>query len=259
MKVFILQTDIAWADPQANILQAEKLLEENAPEKGALIVLPEMWATGFAVNPIGIAEDEGTSIALAWMKRTARERGCAVSGSLAMSVEDGSYRNRHYFVTPTSTHYYDKRHLFAHGHEDDFIIPGREAVIVEWQGWCLLLLTCYDLRFPVFSRYGRAGEYDAIILVANWPDKRQHSWNILTQARAIENQCYVLAANRCGNDPKSHYIGGSAIINPLGQKLCEAADAATSISTDLELNELQAKRQRFRVLADRDTDLYLRV
>ncbi len=259
MRAVVLQTDIAWADPQVNILQAEKLLEEHAPEAGALIVLPEMWATGFAVNPIGIAEDESTSIALAWMKRTARECGCAVSGSLAVSMGDGSYRNRHYFVTPERTEYYDKRHLFAHGHEDDFITPGRETVIVEWQGWRLLLLTCYDLRFPVFSRYGRAGEYDAIILVANWPAKRQHAWNILTQARAIENQCFVLAANRCGNDPQCHYIGGSAIINPLGQKLCEAADAAISISADLELDELQAMRQRFRVLADRDTDLYLMV
>ena len=259
MKVFILQTDIAWADPQANILRAEKLLEEHSPEEGTLIVLPEMWATGFAVNPIGIAEEESSSSALAWMKRTACERGCAVSGSLAVCVEDGSYRNRHYFVTPTSTHFYDKRHLFAHGHEDDFITPGREAVIVEWQGWRLLLLTCYDLRFPVFSRFGRAGEYDAIILVANWPSKRQHAWSILTRARAIENQCYVMAANRIGNDPQCLYTGGSAIINPLGEIICEAHDETTIISTDLKHDELEAMRKRFRVLDDRDTDLYLRV
>lgn len=251
MKITLLQTDIAWCNPQENIRRVEALMDGT--DASDLFVLPEMWATGFVIDPVGVAEDEDKSVALQWMQQTAQQRGCALSGSLAIRVADGSYRNRHYFVTPESLYYYDKHHLFSHGHEDQAYTAGQDAVIVEWKGWRWLLLTCYDLRFPVFSRYGVAGEYDGIILVANWPERRQEAWNVLSRARAMENQCYVVAVNRVGDDPVTHYIGGSMVIDPIG-RVMETIKTATSGTAVAEpdLAVLQSMRQRFRVLADRD-------
>ncbi|MBQ9187635.1 MAG: nitrilase family protein [Prevotella sp.] len=250
MKIALLQTDIVWATPSANIRRAEDMMVQ-AP--GAdLYVLPEMWATGFATRPEGIAEEEATSAALAWMKRTALQHNCAISGSLAVRIEDGSYRNRHFFVTPEDVVFYDKRHLFTHGHEDKHYTAGNEAIIVSWQGWRLLLQTCYDLRFPVFSRYGRAGEYDAIVYVANWPEKRQLAWQTLIRARAIENQCYVLAVNRTGDDKICHYAGGSAVIDPIGRLVAECSSAERPVVTEISIDKLKEMRSHFRVLEDRD-------
>ena len=242
MKVSLLEMDIAWGEPQKNILTAERLMNENA--EAELYVLPEMWATGFVVEPDGIAEDEDSSKALQWMKTAANERHCAISGSLAVKVGE-SYRNRHYFVTPESVSFYDKHHLFSYGHEDKQYVRGEHPVIVSWQGFRILLQTCYDLRFPVFSRYGRAGEYDAAIYVANWPRKRQLAWDMLIRARAIENQCYVIAVNRIGTDPVCDYAGGSAFIDPVGRTL-------KGLSADLSMDKLRLMRSRFRVLDDRD-------
>ncbi len=252
MRITLLQTDVAWARPEENIARAEALIEGAAGSD--LYVLPEMWATGFVVEPTGIAEEESTSAALAWMKRTVRARGCAISGSLAVRVSDGSYRNRHYFATPEHMVYYDKRHLFAHGHEDEFYTRGDEAVIVEWRGWRLLLQTCYDLRFPVFSRYGRAGEYDAIIYVANWPESRQLAWETLVRARAIENQCYVMAVNRVGAAAQCHYLGGSMVIDPMGRTVAECSQVEHWATVALDIEKLRAMRSRFRVLDDRDVN-----
>ena len=253
MKVNLLQTDIAWADPQENIHRVEAMIA-HTDEDTSLYVLPEMWATGFAISPEGIAEEEASSEALAWMRQTAIDRDCAISGSLAVHLTDGTFRNRHYFVTPTGTSFYDKRHLFTHGHEDRCYTAGSQAVVVEWQGWKWLLLTCYDLRFPVFSRYGRAGLYDGIILVANWPEQRQSAWEVLTRARAMENQCYVLAVNRAGSDPVTTYVGGSMVIDPIGRIVAEAEAGRPSIVTaQPDIEKLRLMRHRFRVLSDRDT------
>lgn len=252
MNIVLLQTDIVWADPAANISHAERLIG-SAPQAD-LYVLPEMWATGFATSPDGIAEDEQQSLALRWMKTVAAERNCALSGSLAVKVQDGTYRNRHYFVTPDATHFYDKRHLFTHGHEDWHYTAGRQPVIVVWQGARLLLLTCYDLRFPVWSRYGRAGEYDAIVLVANWPARRQLAWDTLLRARAIENQSFMVAVNRVGTDAMGiDYEGGSMIIDPVGRVLAEGTkNAEQTIAGQLDMAKLAQMRQHFRVLDDRD-------
>ena len=244
MKTTLLQMDIAWGDPQENIQRAETLMAGTSSD---LYVLPEMWATGFATEPAGIAEDEEQSVALQWMKQCARDRGCALSGSLAVRLADGSYRNRHYFVTPSGVSFYDKHHLFTYGGEHLHYTAGQSPVIVSWQGLQLLLLTCYDLRFPVFSRYGRAGAYDVIVYVANWPASRQSAWDVLTRARAIENQCYVVAVNRVGQDPVAAYGGGSVIIDPIGRVLTDGCGTA-----DISLERLQQMRSRFRVLDDRD-------
>lgn len=252
MKITLIQTDIVWSSPQDNIDRIEAVIKANGHSD--LYVLPEMWATGFAIRPEGTAEPEDSSLALAWMKEKARQLGCAISGSLAVRVADGTFRNRHYFVTPSedTTVFYDKRHLFTHGHEDEFYTCGQQPVIARWQGWRLLLQTCYDLRFPVFSRYGLAGEYDAIVYVANWPDRRQLAWHTLVRARAIENQCYVMAVNRVGDDSMCHYAGGSAVIDPVGRTVAECATGEDQATTTVSLEKLMEMRSHFLVLADRD-------
>lgn len=252
MKVTLLQLDIQWASPEENIQRAERLMDQHPGSD--LYVLPEMWATGFATDPEGIAEDERQSVALTWMRRTASARGCALCGSLAVRTEDGTFRNRHYFVPPTGeVSYYDKHHLFTYGHEHLHYTAGNDHTVVEYQGLRLLLLTCYDARFPVWSRYGRAGAYDAIVYVANWPQSRQSTWQILVRARAIENQCYVVAVNRVGDDAHSHYVGRSAVIDPLGCTLAHGASGVEcAVSCELKKETLTTMRQRFRVLDDRD-------
>ena len=250
MKVTIFQTDVHWAQPAENVRKVQRLFSENAGSD--LYVLPEMWATGFATTPHDIAERED-SVALQWMHRTAVEHSCAVSGSLLIQTADGKYRNRHYFVTPQQTCFYDKHHLFTYGNEDRYITPGNDHVIATWQGRRFLLLTCYDLRFPLWARYGRAGEYDAIIVVANWPESRQQAWRVLTRARAVENQSYLMASNRVGNDEFCHYRGESVICDSKGDTLAEGvANQETAVTSDLDFDKLDIIRRRFKVLEDRD-------
>ena len=252
MKVTIIQLNIEWGSPAVNIKRAERLIAKE-PDSD-LYVLPEMWSTGFATEPTGIAEDETTSISLEWMKKAASDRHCAICGSLAIYV-DGTYRNRHYFVngqTGTVT-YYDKHHLFTYGHEDQFYTPGDRHTVVEYEGFRFLLVTCYDLRFPLWSRYCEAHPYDAIICVANWPESRQNAWHILTRARAIENQAYLIGCNRVGNDSYNHYRGCSAIISPIGKTLaCCRPNVPDTASFLLDLESLEHKRTKFKVLEERD-------
>ena len=250
MKVTIFQTNVKWACPRENVDNVRRLMDGNTGSD--LYVLPEMWATGFATTPHDIAENED-SVALSWMRQTAVEQHCAISGSLLIATRDGKFRNRHYFVTPESTSFYDKHHLFTYGHEDEFITPGDSHVIAPWLGCRFLLLTCYDLRFPLWARYGRAGEYDAIIVVANWPEKRQQAWRILTHARAIENQCYLIGCNRVGDDQFCHYLGESLICGPQGETIAECESGKEEVTTaSLDFHSLDSVRTRFRVLADRD-------
>lgn len=253
MKVTIIQLDIAWGNPEENIKRIECLMAQQ-PESD-LYVLPEMWSTGFATEPSDIAEEEISSISLAWMKSTARKKQCAICGSLAVKTINGIYKNRHYFINGRTSvvSYYDKHHLFRYGGEDRYYEPGVEHTIVNYMGFRLLLLTCYDLRFPVWSRYAFQLQYDAIIVVANWPESRQNAWHILTRSRAIENQAYLIACNRVGNDAYSHYRGMSAVISPIGKTLaaCPANEPSTA-SFSLDLESLRQKREKFQVLEDRD-------
>lgn len=252
MKVTIIQLDIEWGSPAINIKRAERLMAKE-PDSD-LYVLPEMWSTGFATEPTGIAEEEASSISLEWMKKTASNRHCAISGSLAIHV-DGTYRNRHYFVNgqTRTVSYYDKHHLFRYGGEDKFYQSGKKHTIVEYMGIRFLLLTCYDLRFPVWSRYADTLDYHAIIAVANWPESRQNAWQILTRARAIENQAFLIGCNRVGNDECSHYKGQSAIISPIGKTLVNCRpDIEESVSFKLDIEMLNHQRKKFRVIEDRD-------
>lgn len=254
MKTLLLQLDIAWNDAEENIRRAERMMAQHADVD--LFVLPEMWSTGFMTHPEGKIEEESNSVALNWMKQKAKELDCALSGSLAVRDGEGLCRNRHYFVTPSSVAYYDKRHLFSYGHEQDFYTAGKLHQIVSWRGFRFLLLTCYDLRFPVWSRYGLAGEYDAVIVVANWPARRQDAWEVLTRARAIENQCYLLAVNRVGDDPVGHYDGGTVLIDPIGNVVARAEkNTEQPIEGLLSMETLLKRRSHFRVLDDRDSFL----
>lgn len=253
MKVTLLQTDIRWAQPRENISEAARLLAEA--EASNLYVLPEMWSTGFATEPEGIAADEADNAALRWMQHEAACRQCAICGSLAIRLSDGTFRNRHYFVDGLSgqTAYYDKHHLFTYGHEDRYYTPGQLHTIVSYHGFRLLLLTCYDLRFPCWSRYATNREYDAIVIVANWPESRQSAWQLLTRARAIENQCYLVGVNRVGDDLYSHYAGASVVVDAYGQTLGQCrCHEVQALTVTLDLSELNRRRHKFRVLDDRD-------
>ena len=225
-----------------------------------LYVLPEMWATGFATEPQGIAEKESASVSLEWMRRIALDRQCAVCGSLAINcqlsiVNYQLYYNRHYFIDGRSGRewFYDKHHLFSYGGEDRYYTAGKSHTVVEYMGFRLLLVTCYDLRFPMWSRYADSLQFDAIVCVANWPESRQNAFQILTRARAIENQSYLIACNRVGYDDYSHYRGCSCILSPIGKTLAACRpnipDTATFI---LDLDQLRQKRSKFRVLDERD-------
>ena len=254
MKVTIIQLNIEWGSPRKNIERAERLMLQ-APDSD-LYVLPEMWSTGFATEPQDIAENEEDSDSLQWMRSTAQRLNCAISGSLAIRLADGiTYVNRHYFIDGRSgiEKHYDKHHLFRYGGEDQYYQSGEGHTIVEYCGFRILLLTCYDLRFPVWSRYADSLQYDAIIAVANWPESRQNAWQILTRARAMENQAFLIGCNRVGDDHYSHYRGQSSIINPIGKTLvCCRPNMEETATFELDLNVINHQRTKFRVLEDRD-------
>lgn len=248
MIVTLLQQDIEWANPSANCLKAEGAL--LSATKSDLYVLPEMFSTGFATEPKGIAEANEES--LHWMQRMAAQLDAAVAGSIATLCADGSYRNRFYFVKPDGSYsYYDKHHLFTYGGEHHRYTAGQDRVIVEWRDMRFLLLVCYDLRFPVWSRNHE--EYDCALYVASWPTPRLAAWKSLLVARAIENQCYVCGVNRVGTDPACHYSGGTAVIDAYGKTIAACTDGEEGIiTTELNMEQLTAFRTKFPVLKDTD-------
>ncbi|MBR4802379.1 MAG: nitrilase family protein [Bacteroidales bacterium] len=258
MKVTLLQRDVLWADPQGNA-KANSGIMDSCPGTD-LFILPEMFSTGFTTSPEGIAEEldkDGECFTLRWMKREAVRLDCAVCGSVAVKERDGRFFNRLFFVTPDMCFSYDKHHLFTYGGEAVGYTAGQERVVVVWRGVKILLQVCYDVRFPVFVRNSIAEdgkpEYDAIIYVASWPEKRVPTWKKLLPARAIENQCYVLAVNRVGSDPVCSYIGGTMVLDAKGNVVDSCPDAKeTSISVDLDMEALASFRGKFPVLEDAD-------
>ena len=250
MKVVILQRDLAWGDPETNIKGISQALDRNP---GAdLYVLPEMFTTGFATQD-DARLDEDPERTIDWMKAEAAEKNAAIAGSIAM--RDGEICvNRFYFVKPDGeVTKYDKHHLFNYGGEGKRFTPGSERVIVEWRGVKFLLLVCYDLRFPVWSRNSSSEGYDAIICVANWPTARQDAWETLVKARAIENECFIIAVNRIGRDPVCEYMGGSVVYNPFGMQIARCEDyAQCEAAAELQMNILTEFRKKFPVLEDAD-------
>jgi len=248
MKTVLVQQNISWADPEGNRKHIDELL--SGVEDADLVVLPEMFSTGFATDPAGIAENSPSGT-LEWMKSKAADLDAAIAGSVA-TCEDGKYFNRFHFVMPDGeTVSYDKHHLFTYGGEHLTFTPGTDRCIVEWCGVRFLLIVCYDLRFPVWIR--NRSDYDAIICVASWPETRRDAWDTLVRARAIENQCYFLAVNRCGTDPKCVYSGGTAFVDPCGRVLASAPDYEEAvIEGELDMEELEEFRAKFPVLTDSD-------
>ena len=258
MKVTILQTNIKWADPDANQKALESALLSS--EKADLYVLPEMWNTGFLAGEQCSMFNVQCSIN--FLRSLAQKFDAAIAGSMDVE-EDGKRYNRFYFVTPTDVYTYDKRHLFSYAGEDKNFTAGKERTIVEWRGVKFLLQVCYDLRFPCFSRNNLKLEtrnqkpqgslYDAIIYVANWPASRRRVWDVLLQARALENQCFVVGVNRVGDDPVCHYDGGSAIIDAKGKILAQVPDNTAATATAiLDMESLNVFRKKFPVLHDAD-------
>ena len=249
MKISLIQMNLAWCDTTANLHHAETMIK-NAP--GAdVYVLPEMFTTGFCMEPQRIAEPmEGPS--LQWMCRVASEVNAAIVGSVATIAAEGGYRNRMYFVEPDGkvTHY-DKRHLFSYSGEDKHYEPGTDRVIISFRGVRFFLQVCYDLRFPVFAR--NCDDYDVAIYVANWPDKRRMAWDTLLRARAIENQAVVIGVNRVGTDPMCVYDGGTAAIDFFGFVAAKCDDHTEQVITyEVKMDELQHYRDKFPSLADSD-------
>jgi omega-amidase len=254
LTITTIQSNLVWEEKAANLSQLEQKIA-GIEEKTEIVVLPEMFSTGFSMRPEALAETmEGETVE--WMKRVSRENGIVLTGSV-MIEEEGKYYNRLIWMLPNGQYgYYDKRHLFAFGEEDKYYSSGSKRLIASVKGWKINLLICYDLRFPVWARQknSEAGpEYDVLIYVANWPERRSHAWKTLLCARAIENQCYVVGVNRVGSDGKSVYhSGNSLVIDPTGQVLYHMADEEDVNTITLQKELLEEVRTKFPFWKDAD-------
>lgn len=249
LNIAVIQTHLHWQDVDGNIAHFTKLLA-NAPQAD-IYVLPEMFTTGFSMQPEKHATESYTK-GLAWMQQTAREKHAAIVGSMA-AEEGGKYYNRLLFVLPDGVYYiYNKRHLFGLGREDEHYTAGTERLVVEYKGWRICPLICYDLRFPVWSR--NTENFDLLIYCANWPERRIHHWRSLLVARAIENQCYVAGCNRVGPDGNGmDHNGGSMLVDFGGAILSESFNETTFPSATLDYEALHSYRKSLPFLDDRDT------
>ena len=259
-QITIIQSDLVWENIDKNLEQFEtkiNLINNNTD----LIVLPEMFTTGFAVNRTQLAE-EIDGKCFKWMQKMAKKKNTAIVGSIAIK-ENNNYYNRLYWVNPDGNYFqYDKRHLFRMAGEDHFFTAGNKRLIVEYKGWKFCPLICYDLRFPVWSRNKwntknneYSSEYDVLIYVANWPEVRSYPWKQLLIARAIENQCYVAGVNRIGLDGnKISHSGNSVVVNPRGELISTIIPNEEKIeSVVLSKTYLSEFRQVFPVGKDADS------
>lgn len=249
LNIAVVQSFIHWENPEMNIVHLEKLFSKwsRIPD---LVMLPEMFSTGFSMRPHAVAETE-TGPTLSWMISKATSLNCAIAGSLPIREGDFFY-NRFYFVFPSGNYdFYDKRHLFTLVGEDKTYTSGQKQKVVEYLGWKLCLQVCYDLRFPVFSRNSQ--DYDALLYVANWPKPRIHAWDTLLRARAIENVSYCIGVNRVGEDANGHeYPGHSQVWDALGNELLQKKTEEGVFEVTLNHGELQQIREKFPFLKDKD-------
>lgn len=255
-RVSLVQQPLAWEDPVANRAHFAQLL---APLAGAtdLVVLPEMFTTGFSMLPQTLAEPAGGETCT-WLRDQAMQLDAAIAGSVmtrSMSApERASCVNRLLFATPDGAlQHYDKRHLFRMGGEHQHYEPGRQAVVVTWRGVRIGLQICYDLRFPVWSRRRAEFDYQLLLYVANWPSARSHAWRQLLIARAIENQAFVVGVNRCGDDGQGiAHLGDSAAHDYLGATLVDLGEQPGVATVTLDIAALQRFRERFPAHLDAD-------
>ena len=267
LAITTIQTNLHWEDKTANLqMFADKIL--SIPEKTEIVVLPEMFSTGFSLHPSKLAETmNGNTVN--WMKEIAAKKKVVITGSLIIKEpandsepdRDALYFNRLIWMLPNGQcGIYDKRHRFAFAGEDQHYTAGNKRLIASVNGWRINLQVCYDLRFPVWARQsvqngkgGTASEYDVLVYVANWPEKRSAAWKTLLQARAIENQCYVVGVNRIGNDGNGNYYSGdSMVIDPLGEIMYHKNDEEDIFTTTLNKEHLHTVREKFPFWKDAD-------
>jgi omega-amidase len=247
LKIAIVQSDIIWESPEANLKKYSQLIDNI--DSTDIIILPEMFTTGFSMQPEKLNESiDGVSVN--WMKKVAQQQNAAVLGSLIIK-ENNHIFNRAFWVFPDGKiEKYDKRHLYTMGQEHLHYSPGKDKLIVEFRGWKFCPLICYDLRFPVWSRNQES--YDVLIYMANWPSPRHHVWKNLLIARAIENQTYCFGVNRTGTDGTGlKYLGDSAMVSPRGFADF-MGDKESAKTFEISYSELHNFRKIFPLLNDRD-------
>ena len=250
MKIALIQIPLVWEDPKLNrayIEQKINTLESNTD----LVVLPEMFTTGFTMQPERVAEImQGETIV--WMQSLAKAKNCAITGSLVI-IEKGNFYNRLLFVFPSGEiHYYNKRHLFTLAGEDKSYTKGSQKLIIEYRGWKICPLICYDLRFPVFAR--NVEQYDLLLYIANWPTIRIQAWDTLLKARAVENMSYTIGVNRVGKDEKDYdYSGHSQVVDFLGNYAIVPQETEGVFYAQLDKEALLQTRAKLGFLNDQDT------
>ncbi|MDR0757842.1 MAG: amidohydrolase [Tannerella sp.] len=251
LRVSIIQSHVEWEDKAKNLHRFGELLRRISGHTH-LAALPEMFSTGFSMRVESLAESmDGETVSM--LKHWASDFGMAVTGSF-MATEGGAYYNRAFFVTPEGgTYYCDKRHLFGMGHENRHYTAGSRRLTVDYRGWKICPLVCYDLRFPVWSRNVR-NEYDLLIYVANWPAARRNVWKILLPARAVENMAYVCGVNGIGPDGYGYFCGGGSMVcTPRGNRLIDAGNGETVRTCILKMDELKTFRTKFPAWKDADS------
>ena len=250
IKITIFQGYLFWENAEKN-LQNISLKLSGLREKTDLIILPEMFNTGFTMNVEKCAERmDGTT--MRWMYNTSKAYDCVVAGTLIVE-EEGNYYNRFVWMSPDGSYvHYDKKHLFGLAKEDEIFTAGQSRIMLQVKGWKICPMICYDLRFPVWSRNQENG-YDIIVYTASWPDKRSAHWRALIPARAIENQAYVIGVNRVGHDGNEvYYSGGSMCISPLGDVVYYKPEDEDLYTFTLNPGEVKKARERFPFLKDAD-------
>lgn len=255
LHISLIQPNIVWEDKKANLLQYEKAIE-SITDKKEVVILPEMFSTGFSMAPERLAETmEGPSVN--WMKEMSRKHRCIITGSLIIE-ENGHYYNRLIWMQPDGNFgTYDKRHLFGYAKENDHYSRGEKRLIAQVKGYRICLQVCYDLRFPVWAR-NQGSEYDVLVYVANWPERRSLAWKTLLQARAIENLSYVIGVNRVGEDGNGIYHSGdSSVFGPTGEMIWQQAHDAVVHSFTIEKEVVENTRNHFPFLDDADKFLFL--
>lgn len=249
MKIALLNTTLIWENPAENRINFEEKIN-GISETIDLIVLPEMFTSGFTMNPKRVAETmQGETVF--WLKQVAKIKNCAITGSLVIT-ENENYYNRLLFVFPDGKiEFYDKRHLFTLAGEDKVYTSGKEKLIVTYKGFKICPLICYDLRFPVFAR--NVENYDLLLYVANWPKPRVNAWDILLKARAVENMSYVIGVNRIGNDNNNlDYVGHSQAIDFLGNYLVEPQEKEGVFIVEINKEKQDETRSKLAFLNDKD-------
>lgn len=249
MKIAIIQSDLYWEDASKNRKSFESKINQIDSEVN-LVVLPEMFSTGFTMNAVEVAETMKGETVL-WLQSLAKQKNFAITGSLII-VENEKYYNRMMFVFPSGEiQYYDKRHLFSLAGEDKFYTNGNKKVIVEYLDWKICLQVCYDLRFPVFAR--NVENYDLLLYVANWPKVRTNAWDSLLKARAIENLSYVVGVNRIGLDANNYeHVGHSQAIDFLGNFILEPQESEAVFIVELDKKIMLETREKLDFLSDKD-------